>query len=165
LLCLSATQRFYEATDEQRATVRQTLHEAFGQLEKRFEVQLLGGFDDDLLSHGASRPPPLRVLLRLTTTQQFFDATDDERAAVKQVLRSTLWSLADRFMVTVLGSMNDDLLRLGAGHGCPYRGYIMLDADGFGTVEKICQLVSDARVRHQPLSGYVLMDVVIGRPL
>jgi hypothetical protein len=65
LLCLAATQSYYDAVPEEQVKVKAGLREAFGQLEDRFNVRLLGGVDDDLLSHGATQLPHYRAYILL----------------------------------------------------------------------------------------------------
>jgi hypothetical protein len=65
LLCLSATQCYYDETPEGQEKVKAALGEAFGNLEERFGVRVLGGIDDDLLSHGATHLPHYRAYILL----------------------------------------------------------------------------------------------------
>ncbi len=65
LLCLTATQRYYDAVPAEQATVKAGLRQAFGQLDDRFNVRVLGGLDDDLLSHGATQLPHYRAYILL----------------------------------------------------------------------------------------------------
>jgi hypothetical protein len=67
LLCLVATQSYYDAEPEEQEKVKAALREGFGLLDERFDIRLLGGFDDDLLSHGATHLPHYRAYILLDT--------------------------------------------------------------------------------------------------
>jgi len=58
LFCIGLTQEFFSAEGSVKAEVGKTLVSAFGDLEKRFGVKVLGTFDDDLLQAGTTRGYP-----------------------------------------------------------------------------------------------------------
>jgi len=65
LLCLAATQSYYDAKDDEQAEVKAGLRTAFERLEERFDVRVLGAIDDDLLAHGATHLPHYRAYILL----------------------------------------------------------------------------------------------------
>ena len=109
--------------------------------------------------------PPLRVLLCLAATQNFYDGTDEERAEVKLALRRAFGQLGTRFAVRVLGSIDDDLLSHGASQLPHYRAYILLDADDFETVVELCKVVKEVEAGPHRLWRYVGIDARVGRQL
>lgn len=107
----------------------------------------------------------LRVLLCLSSKQNFYDANDADRVEVKTALRAAFWKLGDRFAVRVLGSMDDDLLSHGASQLPHYRAYILMEARDFETVVALCQVVKEVAVGSHRLWRYVGIDARVGRPL
>ncbi|KNB50572.1 hypothetical protein [Streptomyces caatingaensis] len=54
LFCIAVTQEFFNAGDEERASVMEAIPGAFADLAGRFGATVLGTFDDDRLMVGAS---------------------------------------------------------------------------------------------------------------
>ncbi|GGM56778.1 hypothetical protein GCM10012275_29890 [Longimycelium tulufanense] len=108
---------------------------------------------------------PLRVLFCLGATQAFFDAPDEESAAVAEALEHAFANLTNRFGVTVLGTLDDDRVSVGANTSWPWTSYVLVDAPDMDTVVAICDLVRETRVGQHRLWRYVRIEARIGRPL
>ncbi|MFD9903708.1 hypothetical protein [Streptomyces sp. NPDC059063] len=108
---------------------------------------------------------PLRVLFCIGVTQDFFSARADERAEVARVLPDAFGGLGERFGLTVLGTMDDDQLMVGASAAYPWTSYILADAPDLTAVARVCSIIRDAPVGEHQLWRYLRIEARVGREL
>ncbi|MFI2241003.1 hypothetical protein [Streptomyces chrestomyceticus] len=117
----------------------------------------------------APNPPetPLRTLFCIGVTQEFFNAGDEERAAVAAAIPPAFARLAERFGVRVLGTLDDDQLMVGASAAWPWTSYILADVPDLDTAARICGIVRDTEVGDGGvrLWRYLRIEARAGRPL
>ena len=73
--------------------------------------------------------------------------------------------LGGRFGVTVLGTMDDDELMVGASETWPWTCYVLADVPDLDTVTQICNLVRESEVAGARLWKYLRVEARVGRPL
>ncbi|MGA4837464.1 hypothetical protein [Streptomyces sp. G45] len=110
-------------------------------------------------------PTPLRVLFTIGVTRTYFDAPDDETAAVGPALHKAFDDLEGRFGIHVLGTLDDDRLRVGDDSSSPWLSYVLADAPDLDTVARVCDLVRQTRVGPHRLWRYLRIEAKVGRPL
>ncbi|MEV0278884.1 hypothetical protein AB0I22_21210 [Streptomyces sp. NPDC050610] len=108
---------------------------------------------------------PLRTLFCIAVTQEFFNAGDDERAAVAAAITPAFDRLAERFGITVLGTLDDDQLMVGATPGWPWTSYILADVPDVATASEVCGIVRETPVGESRLWRYLRVEARLGRPL
>ncbi|KAA6222601.1 hypothetical protein CP973_12255 [Streptomyces albofaciens JCM 4342] len=110
---------------------------------------------------------PLRTLFCIGVTQEFFNAGDEERAAVAAAVPPAFDRLADRFGVRVLGTLDDDRLMVGASTAWPWTSYILADVPDLDTVSRVCGIVRDTEAGDGGvrLWRYLRIEARVGRPL
>lgn len=110
---------------------------------------------------------PLRTLFCIGVTQEFFNAGDEERAAVAAAIPPAFERLADRFGVRVLGTLDDDQLMVGASAAWPWTSYILADVPDLDTVSRVCGIVRETEVGTGGvrLWRYLRIEARTGRPL
>ncbi|MEU2868072.1 hypothetical protein ABZ769_02560 [Streptomyces olivoreticuli] len=114
---------------------------------------------------GTASATPLRTLFCIGVTQEFFNADDAERAAVAAAIPPAFDRLAERFGVTVLGTLDDDLLMVGATPAWPWMSYILANVPALPTVAEICAIVRETPVGEGRLWRYLRIEARVGRPL
>lgn len=108
---------------------------------------------------------PLRVLFCIGVTQDFFSAPAAERDRVAQALPEAFGRLGERFGVTVLGTMDDDQLMVGASADYPWTSYILADAPDLAAVSRVCSIIRDVPVGEHQLWRYLRIEARVGRAL
>jgi hypothetical protein len=108
---------------------------------------------------------PLRVLFCIGVTQEFFSATAAERELVAQALPDAFGRLGERFGLTVLGTMDDDRLMVGASTSWPWTSYILADAPDLPAVTGVCSIVRESAVGEHQLWRYLRIEARVGRSL
>jgi hypothetical protein len=108
---------------------------------------------------------PLRVLFCMGVGQSYSDAPPSTREAVLHALEEAFADLRERFRITVLGTMDDDRLRVVPTQGWPWTAYILADVPDIDTVMKVCNLLRETPVEDSKLSRYVCMEARVGRRL
>jgi hypothetical protein len=108
---------------------------------------------------------PLRVLFCIGVGQNYSDAAPPIREAVLNALTDAFSDLKDRFGVGVLGTLDDDRLRIMPSQGWPWTAYILADVPNLATVTTLCNLIRQTRVEDAALSKYVCMEARVGRRL
>ncbi|GAA2648095.1 hypothetical protein [Streptomyces lunalinharesii] len=108
---------------------------------------------------------PLRTLFCIGVTQDFFAADDARRAAVAAAIPPAFDRLGERFGVTVLGTLDDDQLMVGATTAWPWTSYVLADVPDLDTVAAVCGLVRDTPVGDGRLWRYLRIEARVGRPL
>jgi len=113
----------------------------------------------------ASGDTTLRVLFCIGVTQTFFD---EAAATLPQRISAITDAFADlngRFGISVLGTMDDDELMVGASREFPWTAYILADAPTLAAVSAVCNVVREAPVGETRLWRYVRIEARVGRPL
>jgi hypothetical protein len=105
------------------------------------------------------------VLFCIGVLQNFFDADAATRAIVVEQCKAAFSDLRGRFGVTVLGTMDDDELMVGASAGWPWTCYILADVPGRDVVVRITGLVRDWEVGPDRLWRYLRIEARAGRAL
>ncbi|MGK5629404.1 hypothetical protein [Streptomyces sp. URMC 123] len=108
---------------------------------------------------------PLRVLFCIGVTQDFFAADADERDRVAQAIPGAFDDLGRRFGLTVLGTLDDDQLMVGASTAWPWTSYILADAPDLDAVARVCGIVRDTPVGDHQLWRYLRVEARVGREL
>jgi hypothetical protein len=108
---------------------------------------------------------PLRVLFCLGVGQNYSDAPPATREAVLKALTEAFADLEGRFGVGVLGTLDDDRLRIMPSQGWPWTAYILADVPTLETVTRVCNLIRKTPVKDATLSRYVCMEARVGRRL
>ncbi|MFC4086300.1 hypothetical protein [Amycolatopsis samaneae] len=106
----------------------------------------------------------LRVLFRIWVTREFYAAPADEQAQVFKAIPPAFDRLGERFGVTVLGTLDEDLLQVGTGAREPI-SYVLADAPDLAAVRTVCEIVRTERVGEFPLWRYLEIDARIGHEL
>lgn len=107
----------------------------------------------------------LRVLFCFGVTQRFFD---EEPAKVPELAKGITEAFADlggRFGLTVLGTMDDDELMVGASVAWPWTAYVLADVPDLETVAKVTNILREAEVEGARLWKYMRVEARVGRPL
>lgn len=107
----------------------------------------------------------LRVLFCIGVTPAFFEMRADDIGGVVGSIGKAFENLADRFGVTVLGTMDDDELMVGSSASWPWTAYVLADAPDLAAVTGICNLVRETPVGDWRLWRYLRIEARIGRPL
>ncbi|MEU7641522.1 MULTISPECIES: hypothetical protein [unclassified Streptomyces] len=116
-------------------------------------------------AEGPTSGGPLRTLFCIGVTQDFFAADDALRATVAAAIPPAFDRLGERFGVTVLGTLDDDRLMVGATPGWPWTSYILADVPDLDTVATVCDIVRDTPVGDGRLWRYLRIEARVGRPL
>ncbi|WP_411144396.1 hypothetical protein [Streptomyces sp. x-80] len=111
-----------------------------------------------------STPGPLRVLFRLWVTREFYAAPAEEQARVFRALPPAFDRLGERFGITVLGTLDEDVLQVGTGAREPV-SYVLADAPDLTAVQAVCQIVRTGQVGDFPLWKFLEIDARIGHEL
>ncbi len=107
----------------------------------------------------------LRVLFCIGVTQSFFDEDPAQVRPIVEGITETFSDLSGRFGVTVLGTMDDDELMVGASGTWPWTAYILADAPSLEAVTDVCNLVRQSEVNGARLWKYLKIEARVGRPL
>lgn len=110
---------------------------------------------------------PLRVLFCMAVLQNFFDLPNEEIGNVFKSVNVMLADLAAMEGVTVLGTMDDDMLMVGTSpNGWPWTCYVLADCADIETVTAACGLFRTTPVgdTHR-LWRYMRIEARVGRPL
>ncbi|HST39252.1 MAG TPA: hypothetical protein VLK58_07075 [Conexibacter sp.] len=107
----------------------------------------------------------LRVLLCFGVTQAFFDADAETRTAVGQTIVRAYDDLGGRFGLTVLGTMDDDDLQVGASTTYPWTAYVLADAPDLEAVKQVTNVLREFEVGADRLWKYMKVEARVGRRL
>ncbi len=107
----------------------------------------------------------LRVLFCFGVTQSFFDEEPEQVSTIAAGIIAAFEDLEGRFGVTVLGTMDDDELMVGASTTWPWTCYILADVPDLETVTQVCNIVREAEVDGTRLWRYLKVEARVGRPL
>lgn len=105
---------------------------------------------------------PLRVLFCVTVTQNFFDLPQSAIPGVFQAFGGALANLPERFGIKLIGTLDDDVLDVGAVSGRP-TAYILADVPDLETVGKVCNVFRSTPVGDHLLWRYGNIEARIGR--
>jgi hypothetical protein len=108
---------------------------------------------------------PLRVLFAFGLQSAWFDADAATRTRAHDKMFEAYDQLKERFGVTVLGTMDDDLTLTGPSHAWPWTCYILADVPDLETVTKLCQQLTNVTSDGSRLSRYLSVEARIGREL
>lgn len=103
--------------------------------------------------------PPYRVLLLMASTNGWYDASEEERDAALDELRS-VYSDAERSGARLLASMDDDLFVTGQHSPLRYSIYVLYDVDDLAVIVSLVH-----RLRMSPLNRYLRLEARVGRQL
>ncbi|MEW1655529.1 hypothetical protein [Streptomyces sp. NPDC093707] len=106
----------------------------------------------------------LRVLFRLWVTREFYAAPADEQQRVFEAIPPAFDRLGERFGLTVLGTLDEDVLQVGTGAREPV-SYVLADAPDLAAVQAVCGIVRHECVGEFPLWRYLEIDARIGHEL
>lgn len=105
----------------------------------------------------------LRVLFCITVTQSFFDLPQADVPGVFQAFGSTLADLQEGFDVRLIGTMDDDRLRVGVSAQGHPTAYILADVPDLETVGRVCDLFRSTPVGEHLMWRYGCIEARIGR--
>ena len=108
---------------------------------------------------------PFRVLFCMGVGASFFEAAQETREEVLRALVEAFSDLRGRFGVEVLGTLDDDRLRIVPSAGWPWTAYILADVPRAETAIEICNLMRETRVGESQLSRYTYLEARVGRRL
>lgn len=111
---------------------------------------------------GVAMTSPLRVLFCVTVTQNFFDLPQSAVPGVLQAFGAALANLPERFGITLVGTLDDDVVDVGAVPGRT-TAYILADAPDVETVRKVCNVFRTTPVGEHLLWRYGNIETRIGR--
>jgi hypothetical protein len=117
------------------------------------------------VSYRERQSAALRVLFCLGVQQTFFDEEGAEVPSIAEAITTAFDDLAGRFGITVLGTMDDDELMVGASPVWPWTAYILADAPDLESVTAVCNIVRTAEVGSHRLWRYMRIEARVGRPL
>lgn len=83
----------------------------------------------------------LRALFTLGISQEFYNATNDERKEIGGALAKAFDDLEGRFGIKVLATFDDDLLQCGPNTGFPWIGYIIAELPNLEAAVAVSNLV------------------------
>lgn len=98
-------------------------------------------------------------------TQSFFDESPARVPQVIDAIKEAFSDLAGRFGISVLGTMDDDELMVGASVAYPWTAYILADAPDLDAVTGICNLIRVTDVGDAKLWKYLRIEARVGRKL
>ena len=107
----------------------------------------------------------LRVLFCFGVTQSFFEAEPDSVPGIAAAITEAFADLGSRFGVSVLGTMDDDELQVGASAAWPWTAYVLADVPDLETVAKVTNLLRETEVDGARLWKYLRVEARVGRPL
>ena len=111
------------------------------------------------------QPEQLRVLFAFGLTEDFYRADTAHVNAAVAAFDSAFDNLGERFGVTVLASMDDDQLQVGASASWPWTAYVIADAPSLDAAIAVCNVVRETPVLEDRLWKYVKVEARVGRPL
>jgi hypothetical protein len=115
---------------------------------------------------GQAVPKPLRVLFCIGVTEELFCVDHDEHERSSSIISEAFANLAERFDVTVLGTMDDDRLVVGPSTGWPWTAYVLADAPDLDAVYAVCDILRSTEIGDgQRLWRYLRIEARVGRPL
>ena len=110
-------------------------------------------------------PQPLRVLICFGVLQPMFDLEWDEAMPLLETIAGAFDDLAGRFGVTVIGTMDDDVVQCGPALTYPWTAYVLADAPDLDAVKKVCAVPLETNHGKHVLQRYLRIETRIGRPL
>jgi len=113
----------------------------------------------------ANERAQLRVLFCIGVTPTFFEMRADGIADVIGAVGKAFEDLADRFGITVLGTMDDDELMVGSSATWPWTAYVLADAPDLAAVTGVCNIVRETTIGDHRLWRYLRIEARVGRPL
>ena len=116
-------------------------------------------------SHRDGAGEQLRVLFCIGVTQSFFDDEAGSIGARVGAIRDAFADLGGRFGLTVLGTMDDDELMVGASANYPWTAYILAEAPDLAAVTAVCNIVREGEIGPWRLWRYLRIEARVGRPL
>lgn len=108
---------------------------------------------------------PLRVLFCIGVTQTFFDLPASGIKTVWAGVGEMLKGMNSLPGLTILGTMDDDQVMVGASHAFPWTCYILADVDSVETVTAACNLFRVTEVGEHRLWRYLRVEARMGRVL
>lgn len=108
---------------------------------------------------------PLRVLFCIGVLPANFDAEPAVQQLVVKTLKTEFTDLGGRFGITVLGTLDDDLLTVGSSAGGAFTSYILADAPDLDAVTQVAGLLRTVEVGDARLWRYLRIEARVGRPL
>jgi hypothetical protein len=107
----------------------------------------------------------LRVLFCFGVTQSFFDAEPAQIRSIVEAIKEAFADLAGRFGITVLGTLDDDELMVGASLSWPWTAYVLADVPDIKTVAQVTNIVREHEVGGSKLWRYIRVEARVGREL
>ena len=107
----------------------------------------------------------LRALFGIGMTQEYCNASTATREAVYYALQRAFDSLEQRFGVRVLGTIDIDILAVGARSSAPWTSYILAVVPDLDAVVSVCSLVRETTLADDRLWRYITIEALLGRPL
>lgn len=117
------------------------------------------------MSYRDQQGAALRVLFCIGVQQTFFDEEGAQVPSIAAAITTAFDDLVGRFGLTVLGTMDDDELMVGASPAWPWTAYILADAPDLESVAAVCNIVRTAEVGSHRLWRYLRIEARVGRPL
>lgn len=105
----------------------------------------------------------LRALFTVSVTNTFFHETKEGEQEVGKAIQEIFRELETRLGVRVLGTIDDDLLQVGASEHEPV-SYILTEIPDFAAAVEVVNLVR-TRFRGSKLARYIRVRAHVGRPL
>ena len=108
---------------------------------------------------------PLRVMFCIGVTQNFFESPEGAIGGVWKGYGAMMTALNEMPGVTIIGTMDDDRLMVGASASWPWTVYIMADVDHLDTVVAGCDLFRTIKIGDDRLWKYGKIEARVGRAL
>jgi len=112
------------------------------------------------MSYREQESKQLRVLFCFGVTQSFFEQEPARVPEIAKQIVDAFDDLSGRFGITVLGTMDDDELMVGASVVWPWTAYILADCPDLDAVTKVTNVLRETR-----LWRYLRVEARVGRPL
>lgn len=108
---------------------------------------------------------PIRALLCIAVTQNFFDLPGTEIPVVWEAVGEMLKGIVATTGLRILGTLDDDETMVGASEGWPWTCYILVEAVDRQAVVNACNLFRTTPVAEHRLWKYLRVEARMGREL
>lgn len=108
---------------------------------------------------------PIRALLCIAVTQNFFDLPGSGIPAVWKAVGEMLKGIAATPKLRILGTLDDDETMVGTSPGWPWTCYLLVEAADRQAVVSACNLFRTTAVGEHRLWKYLRVEARLGREL